>query len=72
MIIGMDDNITSEKVGNKVKSLMEMRRSGFNVPNGFVLDSDTFDEIVSYNKREKSISQLISGISEKITPGGAR
>jgi len=65
MIIGMDDNIASEKVGNKVKSLMEMRRSGFNVPNGFVLDSDTFDEIVSYNKREKSISQLISGISEK-------
>ena len=31
------------KLGNKGKFLLLMKQNGFNVPDGFVLDSDTYD-----------------------------
>ena len=34
------------KLGNKGKFLLLMKQNGFNVPDGFVLDSDTYDETV--------------------------
>ncbi len=64
-----------EKVGNKAKSLMEMKQAGFNVPDGFVLNSDTYKEEIKYNNLDKKIHKLLSeltnknikGISNKIT-----
>jgi pyruvate,water dikinase len=64
MLINIEDIILSEKVGNKAKHLMMMMKNGFRVPNGFVLDSDTFGEIISYNKKEKQIRDAISGMSK--------
>ena len=34
------------KIGNKAKSLIKMKSNGFNVPNGIVLDSDTYIQII--------------------------
>ena len=63
MVIGISDKSIKENIGNKAKFLMEMKKSGFEVPDGFILASDTFNEIVSYNKVEKKISEIISNIS---------
>ena len=56
MLINLDDKRIPEKIGNKAKYLMVMLSIGFNVPNGFVLDSDTYDEIISFNDKEKQIA----------------
>ena len=37
-----------------------MRQAGFNVPNGFVIDSDTFDEFIAKNSLKQSINQDLS------------
>ena len=48
MLVRLDSgNVNSDKLGNKGKFLGLMRQKGFNVPAGFVLDSDTYDETVS-------------------------
>ena len=67
-----DDN--NLKVGNKAKFLMEMKKAKFNVPNGFVLDSDTYlDEIKNNNidvKIKNNLDEVnnsnISDISKSI------
>jgi len=64
MLINLDDKIIPEKIGNKAKYLMVMLSSGFNVPNGFVLDSDTYDEIIRFNGKERQIADIISGINK--------
>jgi len=58
MIISFDDSKSiSDKYGNKANSLIEMRKAGFNVPNGFVLDSDSFDGFIAENKIDKQLSK---------------
>ena len=42
MVVDFKNKKDINKVGNKAKFLIEMLNSGFNVPNGFVIDSDTF------------------------------
>ena len=49
MIIKFNEK-NMDKVGNKAKSLMEMKKAGFNVPDGFTLDSDTYREEVKLNR----------------------
>ena len=63
MIIKFNDNI-SNKVGNKAKSLMEMKQAGFNIPDGFILDSDTYKEEVSFNKLSKKINDLLEELNK--------
>lgn len=65
MLINLDDKIIPEKIGNKAKYLMVMLNKGFNVPNGFVLDNDTFDEVVSFNNKQNEIAQIISNINKE-------
>lgn len=60
MISRFDDGKISKKNGNKANSLIEMRQAGFNVPNGFVIDSDTFDEFIAKNSLKQSINQDLS------------
>ena len=53
-----------DKVGNKAKSLIEMKSVGFNVPDGFVLDSDTYIEEIKYNNLDKKINNLLKKIDK--------
>ncbi len=75
MIVDFKDLENSKKVGNKAKFLMEMKNAGFNVPNGFAIDSDTYDKEIELNKIDNEISNYlnklnkdnISEISKEIT-----
>ena len=63
MIVNFKSKST-EKVGNKAKFLMMMKQDGFNVPDGFVIDSDTFIEEVKNNKLDTKINKLLKKINE--------
>jgi Phosphoenolpyruvate synthase/pyruvate phosphate dikinase len=60
MIVKINDRQIPTNIGNKAKSLMVMKTVGFEVPNGFILDSDTFNEVVEYNKKKERIEDLLS------------
>ena len=51
------------KLGNKGKFLLLMKQNGFNVPNGFVLDSDTYDETVKGDS-EKAINEALASLNK--------
>ena len=51
------------KLGNKGKFLLLMKQNGFNVPDGFVLDSDTYDETVK-GEPEKVITKTLDGLNK--------
>ena len=40
-----------------------MKQNGFNVPDGFVLDSDTYDETVK-GEPEKVITKTLEGLNK--------
>ena len=63
MIVKFSSN-SFKKVGNKAKSLIEMKQAGFNVPDGFALDSDTYIEEVKNNKLNKKISSLLDKLNK--------
>ena len=75
MIVDFNDKENTSKVGNKAKFLMEMKHAGFNVPNGFAIDSDTYDNEIIKNNLDKEINKYlkklnkdnISEISKEIT-----
>ena len=75
MILIFEDINDFSKVGNKAKFLSLMKKDGFNIPNGFVIDSDSYDEIINLNKIDTKIEKLLKilsktnvrEISEKIT-----
>ncbi|MBO7449662.1 MAG: phosphoenolpyruvate synthase [Clostridiales bacterium] len=65
MIVRLDNREDNgEKLGNKGKFLLLMRREGFNVPNGFVLDSDVYDKTVSENGIGSDIKTALSGLNK--------
>jgi pyruvate,water dikinase len=51
------------KLGNKGKFLLLMKQEGFNVPDGFVLDSDTYDETIK-GEPEKIIEEAVSKLNK--------
>ena len=51
------------KLGNKGKFLLLMKQEGFNVPDGFVLDSDTYDETVK-GEPERIIEEAVSKLNK--------
>lgn len=69
-----EKNYNKEKLGNKAAFLIEMYQNGVNIPNGFVLDSDIYDELINTNfintKIKKYLKELnqnnIKNISNKI------
>ncbi|MBP5701250.1 MAG: phosphoenolpyruvate synthase, partial [Lachnospiraceae bacterium] len=76
MIIKLEkEELREEKLGNKGKFLLQMKKQGFDVPGGFILDSDTYDEVISKNGLEDKIREILDGlapnncdeISEKIS-----
>lgn len=48
--------------GNKASLLSELKRNGFNVPDGFVLDSETYSAIVRLNGKEEPIEAVVAGL----------
>ena len=49
MIIDFKDKAKAYEVGNKAFSLIDMKKSGFNVPDGFVIDSKTYETEIEHN-----------------------
>ena len=65
MIWRFDDGKISEKNGNKANSLIAMRKAGFNVPDGFVLDSDSFEIFLKENKLQDKVIKEVSAKDSK-------
>ena len=59
------EELREEKLGNKGNFLLQMKKQGFDVPGGFILDSDTYDEVITSNKIDGKISEILAGL----TPG---
>jgi len=62
MLIGLDRAAAPGTVGNKAALLIEMKKRGFNVPGGFVLDSAAYREIVAFNNLEMKIRGELEGL----------
>ncbi len=58
------DEKREDKLGNKGKFLLQMKKKGFNVPGGFILDTDIYDEIMAANSVSDAISELLSGLNK--------
>ena len=58
------DEKREDKLGNKGKFLLQMKKKGFNVPGGFILDTDIYDEIMAANSVNDAISDLLSGLNK--------
>lgn len=64
MLVRLDDNGKDNgKLGNKGKYLLFMKQNGFNVPGGFVIDTDTYDQTVR-GSVEDGIELLLSGLDK--------
>ncbi len=64
MVIDFKDVENTKRVGNKAKFLMQMKAVGFNVPNGFVVDSDTYDNEIISNKIDKEINKYLKELNK--------
>lgn len=60
MVVDFKNKENTNKVGNKAKFLMEMLNNGFNVPNGFVIDSDTYQEEIKINNLDQTIEKYLN------------
>lgn len=56
-VIRINDNGVYDNIGNKAKSLMELKKSGFNVPGGVVIPGAFFSEFIKENQIENQISR---------------
>lgn len=63
MVVEFKDKKNINNVGNKAKFLMEMKANGFNVPDGFVVDSDTYQEEIVYNKIDLEIKNYLKKLT---------
>ena len=54
---------TKSECGNKAGNLIDMRRAGFNVPDGIVFDADEYRSFVSKNGIAKKIAELMSKLT---------
>lgn len=54
-----------EKIGNKAKSLIIMKDNKINVPDGFVLNTDLYNEFIKYNKIDKKINEFLFELNKK-------
>lgn len=63
MIVYFKDKKNTCKVGNKAKFLMEMKSNGFQVPDGFVIDSDTYLEEIKNNGLNDEINKLLKKLN---------
>ncbi len=68
MIVKLDKEETrEEKLGNKGKFLLLMKKHGFNVPGGFILDTDEYDEFVKNGDFSNDTLSLINALAKDNT-----
>ena len=67
MVVSFKEAKELNKVGNKAKFLVEMKKAKFNVPDGIIVDSDTYIEIIKDNKLDKKILNLLKELNKKNT-----
>lgn len=63
-LIKLDENDFCENIGNKAKFLIELKNNSYNVPDGFVLSSEIFDEFLKDNKLEDAISDMLNRLDK--------
>ncbi|MCR5738198.1 MAG: phosphoenolpyruvate synthase [Lachnospiraceae bacterium] len=64
MIVKLEkETIQEEKLGNKGMFLLQMKKQGFNVPGGFILDSDVYDEVIESNGIVEKINSALSELT---------
>ena len=56
------DSLSSES-GNKAGNLVEMKKAGFNVPDGIILDAEEYRSFVSKNNIESKINDLMGKLT---------
>ncbi|SCW26920.1 pyruvate, water dikinase [Ruminococcaceae bacterium YRB3002] len=64
MIVELNSKTENVKLGNKGASLREMKNNGYNVPDGFVLDTDEYDAFIELNGLQKIIDDAISSLNK--------
>lgn len=65
MIIRLDESISIEqleKVGNKGKHLIQMRKQGFRIPDGMILDSDEYETALKVGGIDEKIKNLLEDL----------
>ncbi len=66
MIVRLDkEEQREEKLGNKGKFLLQMKKNGFEVPGGFILDSDVYDEVIAANALGDRITEVLKGLTKE-------
>ena len=65
MIIDFNYKEKINNAGNKAKFLIELKNNNFNVPDGFVVDSDTYSEEISNNKLDKEITKCLNRLNKE-------
>ena len=63
MIVEFKDEKNLGNVGNKAKNLIEMKANGFNVPDGFVVDSETYQDEIVFNKIDEEIAKNLKKLT---------
>ena len=63
MIVEFKEKNKTENVGNKAKNLIEMKANGFNVPDGFVVDSETYQDEIVFNKIDEEIAKNLKKLT---------
>jgi len=58
----------AQHIGNKAKCLIEMKNNGFQVPDGFVLSSRIYNDMISYNGQTNHIQDIL----RKLEPSSNR
>ena len=59
MILPFEKVNKTNAVGNKAMNLADLRKEGFNVPNGFVFDCDFYKETLKSNGVDEKINALV-------------
>ena len=63
MVVLIDKNEKNEEgLGNKGKFLLQMKKEGFEVPGGFILDSEVYDEVISSDSISDKIKEALDGL----------
>lgn len=64
MIYKLNCDILSEFTGNKGKYLMMLKTAGFNVPDGFVLDSQVYERILNFSGIASNVENLLGSLNK--------
>lgn len=67
MILKFSEITNVDEVGNKARFLAELKRENFNVPEGIVLNVNTYKEILKDNKIDDKLKNLLEKMNKKNT-----